>query len=403
MAQDSTVGFVPVSPDGLDGAATATAQRTADLNIDRMKAVQAFNARLVFMTVDESSYGEIVQGVRRVMGCDCCALFLHDDDGENLVLKGAAGYEGLPVGLSISSRDQASLHAQAFREEYLIHVNDLSLSADIATLSPELGSNVVIPVISDKGAFGVLDLGSRNPEFFSDLEIGMCNLIVDQLAYSMENMRLVRELSNSRDAVIRGMALLSEIRDSHIKGHLNRICAMSRYLAERLAQTGGYPDVDREFIHTLSRSAALHDVGKVGIPDSILHKPDKLTPAEYEIMKTHATIGADILTGLIDEFGAYGMISMGADVAHAHHEWWDGTGYPKGLKGEEIPLSARILAVCDVYDALASMRVYKKAWDLDEIHERIRGLAGRQFDPDLVDVFLRNPRELEEIRALYPD
>ena len=395
MTQTTTVNTV-ADQDTTEG-------KTTHLNIDRMQAVQAFNARLVFMNVDESSYEEIVQGIRRVIGCDCCALFLHDADGDELVLKGSVGYEGLPEGLSISCQDPGSLHAQAFGEEYLIHLDDLSKSAHIATLSTDLGSNLVFPVISHKGPFGVLDMGNLEPNSFSDLEIGMCNMVVDQLSYSLENMRLVMELRNSRDAVIRGMALLSEIRDSHIKGHLNRICEMSRYLAERLAEAGGYPEVDQDFIDTLSGSAALHDVGKVGIPDSILLKPDKLTTSEFEVMKSHAAIGGKILAGLIEEFGAYKMITMGAAVAEYHHEWWDGTGYPRGLKGKEIPLAARILAVCDVYDALASLRVYKEAWDNGKILENIRRLSGAQFDPDLVDIFLQNPRELESIRARYPD
>lgn len=377
--------------------------RVQDLTVDRMKAVQAFNARLVFMPVGESSYGEIVQGVRRVIGCDCCALFLYDKGRHALTLKASVGYEGLTDGLSITPDLVDSIHAQAFREEYLVHIPDLASSPDVATLSSELGSNLALPVISDRGPFGVLDVGSRRQRFFTDQEIGMCSMLVDQMAYSLKNMRLVTELSDSRDAVIRGMALLSEIRDSHIGGHLNRICAMSEYLAERLLQVGGFPEVDRDFIHTLSRSAALHDVGKVGIPDSILQKPDKLTPAEYEIMKTHAAIGGNLLTGLIEEFGDFEMLAMGAEVAKCHHEWWDGTGYPRGLKGEEIPLSARILALCDVYDALASLRVYKKAWDHERILETIRGLSGRQFDPKLTEIFLQDPAKLEAIRARYSD
>ncbi len=393
MASTSTVSITPFQE--------PSAGSVSDQYVDRMKAVQAFNARLVFMTFDESSYDEIVQGVRRVIGCDSCALFLYDKSHRTLVLKSAAGYEGLQAPLSIPVDSVESLHAQAFREEYLVHMNDLTTTR-MLTLSSELGSNLVLPVISDKGPFGVLDVGSLTPSYFGDVEVGMCSMLVDQMAYSLENMRLVRELSDSRDAVIRGMALLSEIRDSHIGGHLNRICAMSEYLARRLHEIGGYPEVDRHFIQTLSRSAALHDVGKVGIPDSILQKPDKLTPAEYEIMKSHAMIGGNLLNGLIDEFGEFDMIAMGAEVAICHHEWWDGSGYPKGLKGREIPLSARILALCDVYDALASLRVYKEAWDHRRILETIRGLSGTQFDPDLVEIFLQNPPELERIRARYP-
>ena len=140
MTQASTVSILSYkdTPEGI----------ASGLNTDRMKAVQAFNARLVFMNVDESSYDEIVMGVRRVIGCDCCALFLHDADQDKLVLKGTVGYDGLPKGLSISCQDQGSIHAQAFREEYLVHLDDLDESSYITTLSADLGSNVVLPVMT---------------------------------------------------------------------------------------------------------------------------------------------------------------------------------------------------------------------------------------------------------------
>jgi putative two-component system response regulator len=144
-------------------------------------------------------------------------------------------------------------------------------------------------------------------------------------------------------------------------------------------------------------------VGKVGIPDAILLKPGRLTDDEFTIMQTHSTLGAQLLRNLIDDFGEYTVITMGADVAAAHHEWWDGTGYPHGLAGREIPLAARIVAIADVYDALTSKRVYKEAWTHEDTEAEMRAKAGVQFDPELVEIFFAEPAELAAIHRRYPD
>jgi len=371
--------------------------------VDRLQALQAFNARLVCMTVNESSYEEVVSGVWKVLGCDACALFLQDKATNELVMKGSVGYPDLPAGWCISLDDAGSIHAQSFNEEYLVHVHDRDLRERAKPLSPRIFDNLVLPIISSNGPVGVFDFASFHSDTFDAQEIGMCSMLVDQMSYSLENIRLVGELSHSRDAMIRGMALLAEIRDTHIGGHLNRICEFAELLATRLSSRPSYQEVTPEFIETIARAAALHDVGKVGIPDSILLKPGKLTEAEFEIMKSHTLIGAELLEGLRQDFGDFSMIAMGADVAQSHHEWWNGSGYPRGRKGREIPLAARILGICDVYDALTSERVYKDAWSHEETEKTIRESAGNQFDPDLVEIFFKNPEELFAVRAKYPN
>jgi HD-GYP domain-containing protein (c-di-GMP phosphodiesterase class II) len=375
----------------------------ADPSVDRLQALQSFNTRLVCMTVNDASYEEVVNGVWKVIGCDYCALFLKDPQSGHLVLCASVGYEDAPIGLKLSCDDPTSIHAQAFTEEYLVHLEDLTETPGVNPMNQTIGSSLVMPIISNQGPVGVFDFGSQSPRAFPPQEVGMCSMVVDQMSYSLENIRLVRELRDSRDAVIRGMALLSEIRDSHIGGHLDRICAMSRYLAERLVGRVGYQEVTLSFISTLERSAALHDVGKVGIPDSVLMKPAQLTDEEFVVMRTHTTIGGELLDGLIEDFGSYSMITMGAAVARGHHERWDGKGYPHGIAGKEIPLEARIVAICDVYDALTSKRVYKDAWGHEETMQILRDGAGSQFDPDLVEVFLSRPQELLNIRKQYPD
>jgi response regulator RpfG family c-di-GMP phosphodiesterase len=313
------------------------------------------------------------------------------------------GYRHVPLGRRIPVSHAASAHAQAYREEYLVQSDNQHVETRIEVLSFEHAAVLILPVISNKGPVGVVEFASLTPGAFSPQDIGLCSMIVDQMAYSLENMRLVGELSRTRDAVIRGMALLAEIRDPNIGGHLNRICAYSGYLAQQLAGRPGYHEVTPDFVDTIARSAALHDVGKVGIPDAILLKPGKLTPAEFDVMKTHTTTGADLLRGLMDVYGEYPLITMGAEVALGHHEWWDGSGYPRGTAGRAIPLAARIVSIADVYDALTSRRIYKDAWQQDATIHALRDKAGRQHDPDLVAVFVAQPEDLLAIQQRYPD
>ncbi len=391
------------SPFGQDILTHPSAEILTGSDVRRLQALQAFNTKLVCMKVDESSYDEVVGGIQRILGYDGCALFLHDPSSDELVLKAAIGYPEAEVGFRISCGDPVSIHAQAFSEEYQVNIDDLFTATGCKALDKSFGSNLIMPVSGNHGPVGVFDFGSRSTGSFDPREISMCSMLVDQMAYSLENMRLVGELSSSRDAVIRGMALLAEIRDSHIKGHLNRICAYSGYLAEALQDRPGYHEITLSYIEMLIRAAALHDVGKVGIPDSILLKPGKLTPAEFDVMRAHTTLGAELLEDLMQDYGRYGMILMGVEVARSHHEWWDGSGYPNRISGWDIPLSARIVAISDVYDALTSKRVYKEAWSFDQTAEEMRSKSGTQFDPELLKIFLARPRNLDKIRAKYPD
>jgi HD-GYP domain-containing protein (c-di-GMP phosphodiesterase class II) len=142
----------------------------------------------------------------------------------------------------------------------------------------------------------------------------------------------------------------------------------------------------------------LHDVGKIGIPDVILKKPAKLTDEEYEVMKTHTSLGADLFINIFNE-----VDQMSRDVAVCHHERWDGKGYPRGLAGENIPLAGRIVAIADVYDALMSKRVYKSAWDEEDVIKYLREQAGNQFDPELIDIFISVYDIIKAIRNRYSE
>ncbi|HEX6938778.1 MAG TPA: HD domain-containing phosphohydrolase [Longimicrobiales bacterium] len=196
-----------------------------------------------------------------------------------------------------------------------------------------------------------------------------------------------QELDEARIEILERLAKAAEYRDDGTRRHTERVGIYAARLARALK-------LDEEVIQTIRRAAPLHDLGKIGIPDHILLKPGELTDEEAAIMRTHTTIGAEILSG-----SRVPTLGMAAEIALCHHERWDGTGYPRGLAGDAIPLAARIVAVADFYDALAHDRPYRRAWPLTEIIAELRNQAGRQFDPHVVEAFLTL---LEHERALAP-
>lgn len=205
------------------------------------------------------------------------------------------------------------------------------------------------------------------------------------------------ELMRTKNAVIVGLAKLAESRDNDTGEHLERIRKYVTILARELSKS--HPEIDEEFIRNLALASSLHDVGKVGIPDSILLKPGRLTPEERMIMELHTIIGGDCLEAIGLRLGESDFLDMARQVAYWHHERWDGTGYPHGLKGEEIPLVARIVSVADVYDALTSRRPYKMAMDHEKSRSIIVSGSGTQFDPQVVEAFLAHEDEFRAVAA----
>ena len=188
-----------------------------------------------------------------------------------------------------------------------------------------------------------------------------------------------RALEDSRVEVLERLARAAEYRDDETGQHARRVGVTAGRLAERL----GVPAAEVELI---VRAAPLHDIGKIGVPDSILLKRGPLEPHEFEVMKRHASIGAELLSR-----GRTKLMRLAADIAHHHHERWNGGGYPAGLRGEEIPLEARLVTLADVFDALTHTRPYRPAWSIEAALVELTGHAGDHFDPALVDEFLRLP------------
>ena len=199
-----------------------------------------------------------------------------------------------------------------------------------------------------------------------------------------------REVVATRDVAIFALAKLADSRDPETGDHLERMRNYSRILADQLRLVGPYRGaIDAEFVDDIYRFSPLHDIGKVGIPDAILLKPGRLTDEEFSIMKTHSDIGADALQQSSEQSESGVFLAMATVIARYHHERFDGTGYPAGLAGPDIPLPARIVALADVYDALTSARVYKPAIEPKAAKRMIEEESGTHFDPAVVDAFLQ--------------
>jgi putative two-component system response regulator len=262
-----------------------------------------------------------------------------------------------------------------------------------------LGSYVYFVLLTNRG--GTHDL-------IEALEAGVDDYICkpfqpDELRVRLHAADRIASLE-SRDLLIFAMAKLTESRDPETGAHLERMRRYARVLAEQLRKDGTCRgEIDHDFIRTLFLTCPLHDIGKVGIPDQVLLKPGRLTKEEFEIMKQHTVIGSQTLDAALVVHPSADFLRFARDIAWTHHEKYDGSGYPRHLMGEEIPLCGRIVAIADVYDALTTKRVYKPAYSHDVAREIIMEGSGSAFDPDMVSAFLDCEEKFVEIhRQLTP-
>ena len=228
----------------------------------------------------------------------------------------------------------------------------------------------------------------------------------DKSAYLEREVALrTLEVQAIQDVTIMAMTSLAETRDNETGNHIRRIQLYVKALAERLRNHPRFEAVLNErMIELLYKSAPLHDIGKIGIPDSILLKPGKLTVEEFEVMKTHTTLGRKAIEDAERRLGMrVAFLSVSKEIAYSHQEKWDGSGYPQGLAGDQIPVSARLMAVADVYDALINKRVYKAAFSHDQTCSTIVKGKGTHFDPDMVDAFVDIAEDFRSIALKYPD
>jgi putative two-component system response regulator len=244
------------------------------------------------------------------------------------------------------------------------------------------------------------------------------DLLADQNAWlEKEIAKRMRENQMIQDLTVRALAALGEIRDLETGNHIVRTQRTVEILAQHLRTHPRFKDaLAGKRLEMIIKAAPLHDIGKVGIPDAILQKPAKLTEAEFDVMKTHPVLGDHAIGSAIESAlselspaeqtqlsGAFDFLRVAQEISRCHHEKWDGSGYPAGLSGENIPVSARLMAVADVYDALMSRRVYKDAFALEDVTAYLVDQRGQHFDPDVVDAFLATKEQFAEIGKRFSD
>ncbi|MFO7809796.1 MAG: HD domain-containing protein [Candidatus Delongbacteria bacterium] len=260
-------------------------------------------------------------------------------------------------------------------------------------------SMLTVPIKGDTGeVLGVIQIINRK------------NRSGDIVCFSDEDELFVKHFAHTASAglqkakmtrtLIMRMIQMAEMRDPKETGaHVNRVGAYSVEIYERWAEDKGIcrAEIDKKR-DILRMTAMLHDVGKVGISDTILKKPARFTPEEFDVMKTHTTLGADLFSNIESEFDR-----VAREIAISHHENWDGTGYPEGPRGSQIPVFGRIVALADVYDALSCKRVYKEAWKEDDVLDEIKKLSGSKFDPEVVEAFFKCLPVIRSAARRYPD
>lgn len=348
---------------------------------------------------DDMQQDPLLSGIGRVAAAlyeparDLVKTFIHATDGDNPL-----GSVAMPLAQTPLLRDiLASGKARVF--------DDIETTAGAAgdisrnLLRGGFRSRLVAPIIHKGAPFGVLFFNAQAPAYFT----------TDVLSALRPHMRAISMMLIHQRAMIRTMLAavrtaraIGHHRDEETGEHLERMARYAQLIAEKLAASHGLSD---EFIEYLFQYAPLHDIGKVAVPDGILMKPGKLTAEEYAVMKSHVVKGEEIIDVMQRDIGLSELpyAELLRNVVGGHHEALDGSGYPRGLKGGDIPMEARITAVADVFDALTSARPYKDAWSNEAALEHLRKLAGRVFDPDCVDALADGMDQVLEIQAQFID
>jgi putative nucleotidyltransferase with HDIG domain len=319
------------------------------------------------------------------MDVSAAAVLVFNPDSQTLDYYAATGFrnrENVRAPLSIGN----GLAGQILMSRTAVYIKDLNeepIPLQTKWLKSEgFTSYYAVPLFSKGAARGVLETYFRQPFSPSADWIEFLHTLGEQAIIAIDNTQLFenlqrsnQELSLAYDTTLEGWGKALELRDKETQGHTRRVTNLTLELARQM----NIPEAD---LLQIRRGTLLHDIGKMGVSDNILHKDGPLTEEEQFEMRKHPQYAYDMLFPI-----AY--LRPALDIAYSHHEWWDGSGYPQGLKGEEIPLSARIFAIIDVWDALRSDRPYRKAWPREKIVEYIRDLSGKQFDPQVVDIFFR--------------
>ncbi|MBO7190820.1 MAG: GAF domain-containing protein [Elusimicrobiaceae bacterium] len=329
----------------------------------------------------------IAQQITQMLDVGRCAIYLKDEDTQELWSKIAQGkgLEHTEIRIPMSSDGFISLAARTGQTINLPNAYEdprFSIDVDIVTAF-RTHATIAVPLKNNTGeVLGVFQVSNKSDGTpFDKTDEGLLRLLATLASGSIEIAKLYQEVRVAQLETIYRLAVTAEYRDQQdTRQHLKNISIISYLLALALGMSKSEAEL-------IKNASPLHDIGKVALADSILLKPGKLTPEEFETMKSHTVYGGRILEGAHSK-----VLQMAHKMSLYHHEKWDGSGYPKGLHGEEIPLEARIVTVADVFDALCVFRVYKKAWRTEEALSYILDEAGKSFDPRIVEAF----------RKIYP-
>lgn len=365
-------------------------QEQIESQIGRLKALRAIDLAILGTTDMQLLLQSVLAQVMAQLKADAAAIFLFNPHTLTVDTSASIGYRTRQA-----EREKVRLGdgvaGKAARERRTIAVPDLSqveMSEGLRRTAAEEGILAVyaIPLIAKGNVIGVLDVFFRRAYSASDDWLEFCEALAGQAAMAIESSQSFEELQRSNlelslayDTTIEGWSRALDMRDRETEGHSQRVTEMTVRLG-RLARMN-----DSTLVH-VRRGALLHDIGKMAIPDIILHKPGPLDDAEWRIMREHPATAYQLLYPIAH-------LRPALDIPHCHHERWNGTGYPRGLRGEEIPLSARLFAVVDVWDALRSDRPYRGGWPETRVHEYLRDQAGTDFDPEAVALFFRAVRD----------
>jgi PAS domain S-box-containing protein len=361
------------------------AEEKIQRQVRRFQALRAIDIAISAGPNLEFTLGILLEQIIAQLNVDAAAILLHHMGTPVLEYTTGRGF-----------RTSAPMHAKAYigrgfagiaaLTQKTIHIPDLSVSAGmteqlIPIEAEDFKVYYGIPLVAKGQVKGVLEVFLRTPGSIDPDRLEFLEALGGQAAIAIDNSSLFEQLQDSNtelsiayDATLEGWAKALELRDRETEGHAHRVIEMTLAVADRIGIRG-------DMLQNIRRGALLHDIGKMGIPDAILLKPGPLTPLEWEIMRQHPVHAYEMLKTI-----EYLLPAL--EIPYCHHEKWNGTGYPRGLRGREIPISARIFAVVDVWDALTSDRPYRPAWTARQALEYIQSETGKHFDPQVVDAFL---------------
>ncbi len=354
--------------------------------LEHLSALHAIDTAITASMNLEVTMSYFLDQVLSQLRVDAAAVLLNNPRMMILEYFSGRGFRG--KGITATRLRFGEGHAgRAALERRLIHVAITShdpMSKPERIAGEGFAAHTSVPLIAKGQVKGILELFQRAPFTPKEDWLAFLNTLAGQAAIAIDNATLFSDLQSANlqlgrayDSTLEGWSRAMDLRDKETEGHSQRVTETALLLAKSMGLS------EAELVH-IRRGALLHDLGKLGIPDSILNKPDRLTDEEMELMRRHPALAYELLMPI--EF-----LRPALDIPYCHHERWDGSGYPRGLKADEIPLSARVFAVSDVFDALTSDRPYRAAWPKDKAMEYIRERAGKEFDPRVVEAFLRMP------------